>query len=275
LVTEADENFLGNLIHDIGVSYAYDWVIPEDEYVLPYKFLKLIVDTAIYAAASVEVVPYANLLADCGITGNGGYFLAYAQSIIGGETDLEIQPFTLNGGTGVIYNQLTELDADFSQSALGGRVFDTDSQMSSDFEFFTSGGRYQILAGVMSSTFDFAPVSDLFKASTIYLSHDTTLVTQPGKLLSAGQLVFSNTFVPAIRSRIISIDEYYVDKVTKEIRTIVVFEEQRTAFIPVESQTIAVFLEDRINQVAPENRQLRLEPGTPIQVGSRNRRITA
>jgi hypothetical protein len=54
-----------------------------------------------------------------------------------------------------------------------------------------------------------------------------------------------------------------------------VFEEQRKFFIPLESQTLTVFDEDRINQVDYEPRQLRPEPGTPIQVGSRNRRITA
>ena len=259
-------------IIDIGQQYAWDWA---DDYFDPYYYLSLLVESQLYAAASVEIIPYANLFAESDITGNGGYLQGLAQSLISGTTDITLPPFTLQGGTGVVYNQLTELAADSQQSALGGLTFRAASQLNIDTAFDTSGGRFQLLAAQIQADFLVNSTSDLFKGTPVNLSVDTALFTTGGKYWTAQTLLAANFLVPDIRSRIISIDEYYVDKVQREFRNITVFKDQRTIWIPVEPRTLAVFQEDRINQVTPENRYLRPEPGTPIQVGSRNRRITA
>jgi hypothetical protein len=261
-------------IIDIGIQYAADWVGLDQDYVGPYFYLDLLIQSQLYAAASVEVVPEANILADSTIQGNGGYFLSFAQSLLSADSQFNLEPY-LTGGAGVIYSTAADLSVDSDQSVLGGRLFNVDSAMSADTNFSQDAGRIRPVESLMNVDTDFSPQSDLFKGTIISLVSDVNVVTQGGKYWSAQVSLLSDFLFDNIRSRIISIDEYYVDKVTKEVRNILVFQDQRTLFIPVENQTLTVFLEDRINQVADENRQLRPEPGPAIQVGSRNRRITA
>jgi hypothetical protein len=265
---------LARNILDIGIQYASDWVGIDQDYVGPYFYLDLLIQSQLYAAASVEVVPEANILADSTIQGNGGYFISFAQSLLSADSQFNLQPF-LTGGAGVIYSTAADLSVDSDQSVLGGRIYDMASAMSADTNFSQDAGRIQLAQSLMNAITAFTPQSDLFKSTTISLVSDASVITQGGKYWSAQVSLLSDFTIPAILGRIISIDEYYIDKVTREIRTIVVFDEQRTIFIPIESQTITVFDEDRINQVDYERRLLRPEPGTPIQVGSRNRRITA
>jgi hypothetical protein len=269
------ETAQGRMIYDVGISYAYDWVRVEDDYVSPYYYLNLSVDTSIYAAASVEVVPYANISADSTIRGTGGYFNSGAQLICNGTADFNISPI-VTGGTGIIFRPQLNLSVDTSQSTLGGRRRPGASTMSSDFELSSTGIRYKLISALLAVEASLNTQETLFKKSTpINLTVDSNVVTQGGKYWSAQWTVNDSFVVPSILARIISIDEYYIDKVTREVRNCLVFEEQRRFFIPLESQTLTVFDEDRINQVDYEPRQLRTEPGTPIQVGSRNRRITA
>lgn len=268
---DLDTANLGNQIHDIGIHYAYDWA---DDYFSPILFLTISTESLLYAAASVELIPEANLSASSDIVGVGGYFDAGAQMINGGQADFSILP-VLTGGVGLLFSQETQLSTDTEQQVLGGLLFDGQSQLDTDTEFTSEGGRYQLIAGTLNSDFLFTNATDLFKSTVISLESNADVLATGGKYWSAQTQLVADFLVPDIRSRIISIDEYYVDKVTREIRTITVFQDQRHAFIPLESRSLRIFREDRINQVDYEMRNLRLEPGTPIQVGSRNRRITA
>jgi hypothetical protein len=260
-------------IIDIGQQYAADWVGLDQDYVTPYYYFTVSDTFNLYAAATVEIVPYANLVADCDITGQGGYFLSFAQSLISADTDFNIQPY-LTGGAGILFKPSLSLSADTDLTALGGRQYVVDTSISADFDFTTSGGNYRTGESIISADTDALWTTDVFKSTSVIMDIDASVVTQGGKYWSAQWLV-NDLFDSTIIARIISIDEYYIDKVTREVRNCLVFEEQRKFFIPLESQTLTVFDEDRINQVGYEPRQLRPEPGTPIQVGSRNRRITA
>lgn len=272
---DTEQSATGAVTYDIGLQYANDWVGQEQDYVGPYQFLNLLIEFELYAAASVEIIPEANLQAESLIQGTGGYFLSFAQSLIGADAQFNLEPFTLAGGTGLIFNQATDLSVDTEQSALGGLVFDGQAQFDLDTEFDPSGGRYQLLASDLVVETNIDNTTDLFKSTDIFFEVDTDVLATGGKLWTAYADFADEFIVPAVRARIISIDEYYVSKVQKEFRTLRVFQDQRTIWIPVEPRTLSVFQEDRINQVDAENRYLRPEPGTPIQVGSRNRRIVA
>jgi hypothetical protein len=261
-------------IIDIGIQYAADWVGLDQDYVGPYFYLDLFTQSQLSAAASVEIIPEANISASSGIVGVGGYFDAGAQMIVGGQAGFNILP-VLTGGAGLIFSVNEQLSVETTQTAETGLLFDIESQLSSDTEFNSQGSRFQLIAGAIRAKFLLNAATNLFKSTTIPLQATTDVLATAGKYWSAQTQLVSAFIFDNIRSRIISIDEYYVDKVTREIRNITVFQDQRTAFIPIENQTITVFLEDRINQVDEEARYLRPEPGPAIQVGSRNRRITA
>jgi hypothetical protein len=222
----------------------------------------------------VEFIVSANISAESTIQGQGGYLRTTGNVLFGAECETALGSFT--GGTaGLIFNQTTALSVDAVSGFSGGRIYAINQQIAAEFNLLGLAGNPIRATVDLSSDFNTTFTGKHFLGGRLSATVDTNLITQPGKRYNPVITLFSEADIPVIRVKIVSIDEYYIDKVEKETRLIKTWDELRTSLVTLEATTTFAFNEDRISDIEGETRTLRPELGRPIATDRRIRRITA
>lgn len=273
---DSSQSALGLMRYDVGVQYAIDWVGVDQDYVTPYYYLGLSADSSIYISATVERIATANIQADASIQGVGGYFLSYGQMLCSADASITMTPVN-HTTAGLIFSGASSQSADFSITrSLAGLARLAQVNLQIDTVLSALGGRVYRTTAQQTADTTLTNTTDLYRKSSASLTVETSADFTGGFYLGLALThLYSDFVVPAVRARIISIDEYYIDVVLPENRYIKVYYDLKTIPLTIEARAIRVWPEDRINQVDQEDRNIRPEVGTPTQVGSRIRRITA
>jgi hypothetical protein len=271
LSADTDQTALGGMLYDIGVNYAYDWAT---DYYSPESHLTLVTDSSLYAAGTVEVIIGANISAEASLGGLGGLLYASGNLILSADSTIVSQPFSLTGGTGVIFRPSSIIASDFATQILGTRRFNIIQTLSADFSTFADPlSRIYATAGIAcDSTLTIIP--KLILSSTSFWTADTDVYSNAGFLRrgAAGLTVDSNLIGQA---RLLVIDEYYIDHVSPELRIATILFDARTNLdLDFELRRITPLFEQRQALVLDEPRINTPEVGPPYLVGRRTRRLT-
>lgn len=267
-----DSNFAdsltGNMRYDVGIQYAVDWVNVEDEYVLPYYYLGLSVDSSVECLPTLLKIAEAALLASSTCLTQAGFLKQLEADVLASSA--------IDSITGVIINSTQALfDADFSSQQLGGRVYNIDEDLAFDFQANFQGNRIvsDTLTEIASDT-AIDSVIDLFSGAQSFVSADFNSKIVGGFFLALPlQQYYSQFTMPPTVARIIVLDEYYIDLVVPESRQLFIPVEPRTFISNSEQRQIQVHYEPTTMIVSEETRINKPELGRSYLAGRRTRRV--
>lgn len=264
------DNILGSMIYDIGIQYALDWVDVDDDYVQPYYYLGLDADFDLYGLPIVVKQMQASVSAEFNLEAVTG-FLKQIDSEISASTSVD-------NITGVIIGSTSfQTESVFSSLMSGGRVYNIDDTLAFDFTANFQGRRLvQTTFEPMEVDTAVNSVIDLFSGAQSYLSIETALLGTGGYFLGLPIQAFSSNFVlPPVLSRIINVDEYYIELVLPETRLLFIPIEPRTVPAQSETRQIRIHEEPTTMTVNEETRIIKPEVGESYLVGQRTRRVAA
>jgi hypothetical protein len=275
LVSDTDAQPTGNMIYDIGIQYASDWVKIEDDYVTPYYYLGIQAESLLWAQALLVKQASGNIQADSTISGTGGYFQISGSVIMGAESDMAMQQFVFGTSAGVIISSPeASVASEFATNNITGLIFDIDDAIAAEFNTEFTGARLIVPdADNFASEFTVPDVfSEVLTGAQCWIDAETALAATAGYFHPASASVSAEFVVPNTVVRLIAIDEYYIDLVQSETRKLAQYAEPRIMLSVPETQIITVPSEPLTIAIAAETRINKPELGAPYLVGRRTRR---
>jgi hypothetical protein len=263
------------LVIDIGEKYAVDWVEEQPLYVEPTTNQEFLSETNAQINATLIFFLEGAIRAESQIVGEGGYLVASGNLIYSGQSTLEAGQIVFGTQAGLIFDGESQVASE-TQAV-------TQANLIPGFlEFLTAETNLSATAEVqgtiksdMFSQFEQTTVPKLFVGPEIpLLSSTSDIFIEGGYRLDSQANLFSQS-QSRIIAKIISLDEYYVDRVEPENRIRPVQYETRKMTIDSDLRKWVLFPEDRIAQAPEEIRINKPELGIPVQQAKRIRRITA
>jgi len=263
------------VVIDIGEKYATNWVEETPSYVEPTSNQEFLSQTNAQINATLIFFLEGAVRAESQIVGEGGYLLATGDLIYSGESRLEAGQIVFGTQAGLIFDVESQVASD-TQAVTQANLIPGFNEL---LTFETSlTAEAEVLGRIQSnmfSQFEQTAVPKLFVGPEIpLLSSTSDIFIEGGYRLDSDAFLFSQTRSRII-AKIISLDEYYVDRVDPENRINPVQYQTRQMTIDSDLRKWILFPEDRIATTPEEIRINKPELGIPVQVSKRIRRITA
>ena len=263
------------VVIDIGEKYATDWVEELPLYVEPTSNQEFLSDIQTQINSTLIFFLEGAVRAESQIVGEGGYLLATGDLIYSGESRLEAGQIVFGTQAGLIFDVESQVASD-TQAVTQANLIPGFNEL---LTFETSlTAEAEVLGRIQSnmfSQFEQTAVPKLFVGPEIpLLSSTSDIFIEGGYRLDSDAFLFSQTRSRII-AKIISLDEYYVDRVDPENRINPVQYQSRRMTIDSDLRKWILFPEDRIATTPEEIRINKPELGIPVQVSKRIRRITA
>ena len=267
----------GGLILDIGYNYAAGWVDPYPPYAEPALVQSYTATSQLFCAPTLEFIVDANIQAESMIGVEGGYLRVTGNLLMNGDANLDFGQFQANSQAGVIMRPvIPAFDADFEIGLTTGLIPFFGMIINAETEFYSIAGN--AISGLVPLVTDttLANTTDLFKGPQLPVFEVNATTSAVGGFRQAASAFLTDDFYTIRWSgKIISLDEYYVDRVDPELRILSIPYQPRTLIIDSDLRRWVLFPEDRIANTPREIRNIKPELGPPQQVARRIRRITA